>query len=58
MSPSKLWKDFNVDKANEELQKKLTDIEMNYSNSNTNKKISDANQTLKIINFDFGKTFY
>ena len=57
LSPSKLWKDFNVDKANEELQKKLTDIEMNYSNSNTNKKISDANQTLKIINFDFGKNF-
>ena len=52
LSPS-----FNVDKANEELQKKLTDIEMNYSNSNTNKKISDANQTLKIINFDFGKNF-
>ena len=57
ISPSKLWKDFNVDKANEELQKKLTDVEMNYSNSNTNKKISDANQTLKVINFDFGKNF-
>ena len=57
LSPFKLWKDFNVDKANEELQKKLTDIEMNYSNSNKNKKISDANQTLKIINFDFGKNF-
>ena len=57
ISPAKLWKDFNVDQANEELQKKLTDVEMNYSNSNTNKKISDANQTLKIINFNFGKNF-
>ena len=51
ISPSKLWKDFNVDKANEELQKKLTDIEMNYSNANTDKKISDITQTLKNICF-------
>ena len=57
ISPSKLWKDFNVDKANEELQKKLTDVEMNYSNANTDKKISDITQTLKLINFDFGKGF-
>ena len=57
ISPAKLWKDFNVDKANEELQKKLTDIEMNYSNANTDKKISDITQTLKIINFNFGKNF-
>ena len=57
ISPSKLWKDFNVDKANEELQKKLTDVEMNYSNANTDKKISDITQTLKIIKFNFGKNF-
>ena len=57
ISPSQLWKDFNVDKANEELQKKLTDVEMNYSNANTDKKISDITQTLKIINFNFGKNF-
>ena len=57
ISPSKLWKDFNVDKANEELQKKLTDIEMNYSNANTDKKISDITQTLKIIKCNFGKNF-
>ena len=57
LSPSKLWKDFNVDQANEELQKKLTDVEMNYTNANTDKKISDITQTLKIINFNFGKNF-
>jgi len=57
ISPSKLWVDFNVDKANEELQKKLTDVEMNYSNANTDKKISDITQTLKLINFNFGKHF-
>ena len=57
ISPSKLWKDFNVDRANEELQKKLTDVEMNYSNANTDKKISDITQTLKMINFNFGKNF-
>ena len=57
ISPAKLWKEFNVDKANEELQKKLTDLEMNYSNANADKKISDITQTLKIINFNFGKNF-
>ena len=57
ISPSKLWVDFNVDKANDELQKKLTDVEMNYSNANTDKKISDITQTLKLINFNFGKHF-
>ena len=50
LSPSKLWKDFNVDQANEELQKKLTDVEMNYSNANADKKISDITQTLNFKN--------
>ena len=55
ISPSKLWKDFNVDMANEELQKKLTDEEIDYSNAKTNKKISD--HKLKIIQFNFGTNF-
>ena len=57
ISPSKLWKDFNVDLANEELQKKLTDEEMDYSNAKSDKKISDVTQKLKIIQFNFGTKF-
>ena len=57
ISPSKLWKDFNVDLANEELQKKLTDEEIDYSNAKTNKKISDVTKKLKIIQFNFGTNF-
>ena len=57
ISPSKLWKDFNVDMANEELQKKLTDEEISYSNAKSNKKIDDITQKLKLIRFDFGKKF-
>ena len=57
ISPSKLWKDFNVDIANEELQKKLTEEEMDYSNAKSNKKISEITQKFKIIQFNFGKKF-
>ena len=57
ISPSKLWKDFNVDMANEELQKKLTEEEMDYSNAKTNKKISEITQKFKIIQFNFGTKF-
>ena len=57
ISPSKLWKDFNVDIANEELQKKLTEEEMDYSNAKTNKKISEITQKFKIIQFNFGTRF-
>ena len=58
ISPSKLWKDFNVDMANEELQKKLTEEEMDYSNAKTNKKISEITQKFKIIQFNFGTKFF
>ena len=57
ISPSKLWKDFNVDIANQELQKKLTEEEMDYSNAKSNKKISEITQKFKIIQFNFGKKF-
>ena len=57
ISPSKLWKDFNVDMANEELQKKLTEEEMDYSNAKSNKKISEITQKFKIIQFNFGTKF-
>ncbi len=57
ISPSKLWKNFNVDLANEELQKKLTEEEMDYSNAKSDKKISDVTQKLKIIQFNFGTKF-
>ena len=58
ISSSKLWKDFNVDVANEELGKKLTNEEINYSNSKSNKKIEDVTSKLKLIKFDFGKHFF
>ena len=58
ISPSKLWKDFNVDLANEELQKKLTDEEIDYSTAKSNKKISEVTQKLKVIQFNFGTNFF
>ena len=51
-----LWHSFNVDEANEELQKQLTDEEINYmSNDKANKKIQEFTDKLKCIKFDFGK---
>ena len=58
ISPSKLWKDFNVDLANEELQKKLTDEEIDYSTAKSNKKVSEVTQKLKVIQFNFGTNFF
>ena len=58
ISSAKLWKDLNVDLANQELEKKLTNEEMNYSNSKSNKKIEDVTSKLKVIKFDFGKHFF
>ena len=58
VSSAKLWKDLNVDLANEELEKKLTNEEMNYSNSKSNKKAEDVTSKLKVIKFDFCKHFY
>ena len=58
ISSAKLWKDLNVDMANQELEKKLTNEEMNYSNSKSNKKIEDVTSKLKVIKFDFGKHFF
>ena len=40
MGNSKLWTNFNVDEANEELLKQLTEEEINFiNNEKTNKKI-------------------
>ena len=58
LSTAKLWKDLHVDLANEELEKKLTNEEMNYSNSKSNKKSEDVTSKLKVIKFDFGKHFF
>ena len=53
---SKLWRSFNVDEANEELLKQLTEEEINFiSNEKTNKKIQDYYDKLKCIKFDFGQ---
>ena len=57
-STSKLWQDFNVDEANEELGKKLTNEEINYANSKEGKKIEEVNTKLKIVKFDFGKHYF
>jgi hypothetical protein len=57
ISTSNLWKDLNVDEANEELGKKLTSEEMDYSNAKINKKVDYVNTKLKIVKFDFGKHF-
>ena len=58
VSTAKLWKDFNVDEANEELGKKLTNEELNYANSKISKKIEEFNNKLKIIKLDFGKHYF
>ena len=51
-----LWHLFNVDEANEELQKQLTEEEINYNvGDRDNKKINEMKGKLKCIKFDFGK---
>ena len=52
-----LWYSFNVDEANEELSKQLTDEEINYmSNEKDNtKKIHEITNQLRTVKFDFGK---
>ena len=53
-----LWHLFNVDLANEELQKQLTDEEKNYiigGGDKMDKKINEMKEKLKCIKFDFGK---
>ena len=57
-SVATLWKYLNVDEANEELGKKLTSEEMNYSNSKAGKKLNNLDTKLKIVKFDFGKHFF
>lgn len=58
-SSSYLWKKFNVDSANEELQKQLSDEEINYiSNAKDDKKLSDIKEKLKCVEFNFGKHIY
>jgi hypothetical protein len=48
---SKLWKNFNVDEANNELLKQLTEEEINFiNNEKTNKKIENFN--FKIFLFE------
>ena len=51
-----LWHLFDVDQANEELQKQLTDEEINYiGEDKTDKKIKDFKDKLKCITLNFGK---
>ena len=51
-----LWHLFDVDQANEELQKQLTDEEINYiGEEKTDKKINDYKDKLKCIILNFGK---
>ena len=51
-----LWHLFDVDQANEELQKQLTDEEINYiGDDKTDKKIKDFKDKLKCITLNFGK---
>jgi len=57
-SVATLWKELNVDEANEELGKKLTNEEMNYSNSKSGKKLDNLDTKLKIVKFNFGKHFF
>ena len=58
ISTSNLWKDLNVDEANEELGKKLTNLEMNYSSPKSGKRMDYVKSQLKIVKFDFGKHFF
>ena len=48
-----LWNEFNIDEANNELGKKITEEELAFSNSNLN--IDNFIKKLKIIKFNFGK---
>ena len=51
-----LWHLFDVDRANEELQKQLTDEEINYiGEDKADKKIKDFKDKLKCITLNFGK---
>ena len=51
-----LWYLFDVDQANEELQKQLTDEEIYYiGEDKTDKKIKDFKDKLKCITLNFGK---
>ena len=51
-----LWYLFDVDQANEELQKQLTDEEINYiGEDKTDNKIKDFKDKLKCITLNFGK---
>ena len=54
ISSSTLWRDFNVDEANEELQKELTQEEIYFAQS-VGSKIENTMKKLKLIKFDFGK---
>lgn len=55
-STTSLWKDFNVNDANAELNNELTQEEINFINlEKTNKKIQDYYEKLKCITLDFGK---
>ena len=51
-----LWHLFNVDQANEELEKQLTDEEINYIlQEKTDQKLNDYKNKLKCITLNFGK---
>ena len=51
-----LWHLFDVDQANEELQKQLTDEEISYIGAEkTDKQINDYKDKLKCITLNFGK---
>ena len=51
-----LWYLFHVDQANEELQKQLTDEEINYiGDDKADKQIKDFKDKLKCITLNFGK---
>jgi len=54
ISSSTLWRDFNVDEANKELQKELTQEEIYFAQS-VGSKIENTMKKLKLIRFDFGK---
>ena len=54
-STDSLWNDFNVQSANAELNKELSEQEINFINlEKTNKKIQDYYEKLNIVTFDFG----
>ena len=57
VSSSQLWNDFNVDEANEELQKELTQEEIYFAQS-VGSKIENTMKKLKLIKFNFGKHIF